>query len=147
MKIKEWITPGIWIGLIFAISSIPNSSIVRTYGVKNNILRFLLSDPVVHAVMFGVLSFLVGHGFRRSFVLLPGKRLILYTFCSTFLFALAVEVYQQLLVPERALEMRDIVFNLVGIGAACGYFLVIFYKSSSMRPHSGKNLSETKQEK
>lgn len=129
-KIINWIILSIWIALIFAISSIPASSITNAYAqLKSTILRFLLSDPVIHTIMFGVLGFLLARSFQKNFSLIGKRNLILWVFLVSFLLALANEVYQQLLIPGRAFEIEDLVWDFIGIGASVGYLSVAFSKT------------------
>lgn len=129
-RVRSWIAPGIWITLIFIISSIPASPIKTIYTeLRSPVLRFLLSDPVGHVAMFGILGFLLGRSFWRSFPLIGKRNLILWAFLASFLLALANEVYQQLLIPGRSFELKDIVWNFVGIGAAVGYLFITFPKT------------------
>ncbi len=47
VSVRSWIVPGVWIVLIFGISSIPAAPLINAYTqLKSVILRFLLSDPV-----------------------------------------------------------------------------------------------------
>lgn len=121
---------GLWIALIFIISSIPASPIKAMYAqLKNPVLRFLLTDPVTHIVMFGILAFLLGRSFWKNFRLMDNKNLILWAFLASFLLALAIEVYQHLVIPGRAFEIEDLIWNLVGIGVAVSYLSITFPKT------------------
>lgn len=139
VRIRSWIAPGLWIVLIFTISSIPVSSIEVIYAqLESPVLRFLLSDPVTHIVMFGILAFLLGRSFWKNFRLMDNKNLILWAFLgaflASFLLALAIEVYQQLVIPGRAFEIEDLIWNLVGIGAAVGYLSITFASRTRKSP-------------
>ncbi|NQS88309.1 VanZ family protein [Patescibacteria group bacterium] len=130
VRVWSWILPGIWIALIFGISSIPAAPLINAYTqLENVILRFLLSDPVSHIVMFGVLGFLLGRSFRNSFPLMGKRNLILWAFLVTFLLSFLNEVYQQLVIPGRAFEIVDLIWNFVGIGAAISCLSIIFPKT------------------
>lgn len=136
VRVRSWIASGLWIVLIFTISSIPASPLIKTYTqLKSVILRFLLSDPVTHLVMFGILGFLLGRSFRKNFPLMGKRNLILWAFLVSFLLVLANEVYQQLVIPGRGFETEDIIWGFVGIGAAVGYFSITFPKTMR-RSHS-----------
>jgi len=129
-SVRSWIMPGIWIALIFIISSIPASPIINAYTqLKSVILRFLLSDPVAHMIMFGVLGLLLGYSFRKNFSLISKRNLILWVFLVSFLLALGIEVYQQLVIPERAFEIKDLIWDFVGIGAAVSYLSIMLPKT------------------
>jgi len=78
VRFRSWVAPGLWIALIFTISSIPASPISKVYTqLTSVILRFLFSDPVGHVIMFGVLGFLLARSFRKNFPLM-GKRNLIY---------------------------------------------------------------------
>ncbi len=130
IRVWNWIVPGIWIALIFIISSIPAAPLINAYTqLKSVILRFLLSDPVTHIVMFGILGFLLGRSFRKSFPLMGKRNLILWAFLVSFLLALINEVYQQLVIPGRGFEIQDLIWDFVGIGAAVIYLFIAFPKT------------------
>lgn len=130
VRIRSWVAVGMWIVLIFTISSIPDSLIINAQTqVKNVTLRFLLSEPVPHMIMFGVLGFFLGCSFRKSFPLMGKRNLILWIFLISFLLALAIEVYQQLVIPGRAFEIEDLIWDFVGIGAAIGYLFITLPKT------------------
>ena len=97
--------------------------------LKNPVLRFLLSDPLAHIVMFGTLAFLLGRSFRKNFPLMGKTNLILWAFLVSFLLALAIEGYQQLVIPGRAFEIEDLIWNFIGIGVAVGYLSITFPKT------------------
>lgn len=64
-----------------------------------------------------------------------GKRnSILWTFLVSFLIALAMEVYQQLVIPGRGFEIKDLTWDLLGIGAAIIYLSIALPKATR-RPH------------
>lgn len=122
--------PGLWIALILIISSIPASPLVKIQTQpKSLILRFLLSDPVTHLVMFGILGFLLARSFWKNFPLMGKRNLILWAFLVSFLLALINEVYQHLIIPGRAFEIKDIIWNLAGIAVAISYFSIILPKT------------------
>lgn len=140
LKIRNWIVPTGWGVLIFIVSSIPASPIMEMYSqLESGILRFLLSDPITHMVMFGVLGFLLGRSFLRNFSSLSKLKLVLSTFVITFFIGLAVEVYQEVFILGRALEMDDIIWNAVGIGIACVFLLISFPKMTK-KPHFTSSL-------
>jgi len=130
IRVKNWVAPGLWIALIFVISSIPASPISKAYSQLTSIvLRFLLCDPVAHLVMFGILGFLLGRSFWKSFPLMGKRNLILWVFLVSFLLALVNEVYQQLVIPGRGSEIEDLVWGLVGMGVAVGYLCITLPKT------------------
>ncbi len=130
INVRSWIVPGVWIALIFGISSIPAAPLINAYTqLESAILRFLLSDPVTHIVMFGVLGFLLGRSFRKSFPFMDKRNLILWAFLVSFLLALINEVYQQLVIPGRGFEIQDLIWDFVGIGIAISCLSIIFPKT------------------
>ena len=137
VRVKSWVVLGMWIALIFTISSIPESLIINPESLiinarsqaKNVTLRFLLSGPVTHMIMFGVLGFFLGCKFRRNFPSMVKRILILWTFLTSFLIALAIELYQQLVIPTRGIEIKDLIWDFVGIGVAVGYLSITFPKT------------------
>lgn len=125
VRIRSWITPGLWILLIFVISSIPASPLIKIQTQpKSLILCFLLSDPVGHVAMFGIFGFLLGRSLRRNFPLMGKRNSILWAFLVSFLLVLANEVYQQLVIPGRGFEIEDLIWGFVGIGAATSYLSI-----------------------
>lgn len=130
VKVRNWIVSGLWVTLIFAISSIPASPLIKIYTqLRSSVLRFLLSDPVGHVVMFGILGVLLARSFWKNFPLMGRRNLILWTFLVSFLLALANEVYQRLITPGRAFEIEDIIWDFVGIGVATSYIFITLPKT------------------
>lgn len=129
VSVRNWVAPGIWIVLIFVISSIPASPLIKIQTQpKSLILRFLLSDPVGHVVMFGILGFLLARSFRKNFPSMGKRNLILWAFLVSFLLVLANEAYQQLVIPGRAFQIEDIIWGFVGVGVAISYLSITFPK-------------------
>ena len=78
------------------------------------LLHFQALDKVVHALLFGVLAFLLA----RSFRLLPiFRRPLLAAFLATVLYGLATEVGQETL-TDRSGELADWGANVLGAAVA-----------------------------
>ena len=126
VRIRNWVAFALWVALIFAISSIPAAPLIKIQNQPQSvILRFLFSDPVGHVVMFGILGILLGRSTQKSFSLVGRGNLILWVFLLSFVLALAIEAYQQLIVLGRSFEVEDIVWDFVGIGVAVAYLCVV----------------------
>lgn len=135
VRVRSWVASSLWIVLIFTISSIPASAVKAMYTqLKSPILRFLFSDPVTHVIMLGMLAFLLGHSLRRNFHLMDKKSLILWTLLATLLVTVGIEIYQQLVIPGRAFEIRDLIWDFVGIGIAISYLFISFPKTIGKPP-------------
>lgn len=100
--------------LIFFLSS-------KSYQV--NIDIFLL-DKVIHFIEFGVLGFLLCLGF---FAFDPSiKKNCIWILSTGSLLALLDEIHQ-FFVPLRAIEVLDLVADVMGIGV--GFFIfILFYR-------------------
>jgi hypothetical protein len=78
------------------------------------LFHFQALDKVVHALLFGVLAFLLA----RSFRLLPVfRRPLLAAFLATALYGLATEIGQETL-TDRSGELADWGANLLGAAVA-----------------------------
>ena len=136
VNLRSWVVVGMWIVLAFTMASIPDPLIINVQThLKNVTLRFLLSERVTHMIMFGVLGFFLGHSFRKNFPSMVKRVLILWTFLISFLIALAIELYQQLVIPTRGIEIKDLIWDFVGIAVAVGY-LSITSPKTARKSHS-----------
>jgi len=102
----------IFAALIFIVSSLPGSELEKVQQYPDNaLLRFLLSDPVMHWGVFAVLSGLLCYGFYQSGTNpIPLSRVILLGIG----YVLFIEIYQAIL-PWRSFGFDDILWGSAGV--------------------------------
>lgn len=97
-----WTVSGAYALAIFALSSQSNP-----FGVQR---LPLFTDKLIHAVVFGGLSFLLHMAWQRSF---PGRASWWPVIAMTALYGLSDEIHQSF-VPGRSMEAVDLLADTVG---------------------------------
>ena len=124
--LRNWWGSVAWLGFIFVICSLPASPLIKIQSEpKVALWRFLLSDPVGHRGMFGVLGVLLGWSLGRTFPQWGGGRVVLGLILLGFILGLITELYQLLVIPGRSFQLSDLVWDLIGLLIASGIFLGI----------------------
>lgn len=133
---KYFFYPAYSFGLLISISAtLPGSELQKIQQLPDNVLiRFLLSDPFMHFLTFGILSFLICYGYRRSAYNVKhrghsankskkanerGKSLktnIPYFNAGLIAvgYSFLIEIYQWIL-PWRSFEIGDLAWNITGV--------------------------------
>lgn len=112
----------LWMGVIFALSSIPGNYIPEQ--------PFDLFDKLVHATLFGILTYLIYRGFQyqdRSFFLKNFSIGIAFFICV--LYGMLDEMHQRF-VPGRTPDVTDALADIIGGGFTSIYLLWHNYRKN-----------------
>ena len=112
MRKGGFIPAGLLALLLWILASLPGEDLQRIQKTpKNRLVGIILSDPVMHFLVFGLLALLISMGFyRESGRSVPLARVAVLALGCGFL----IEVYQGIL-PWRAFGLDDLVWNTVGV--------------------------------
>ena len=85
------------------------------------------ADEAIHTILFGVLFFLLTVGFikQNSFTSIRRKA-ALKVFVLSLIYGIILEVLQELLIPDRSIELSDILFDGIGLLVGWGIFITAF---------------------
>lgn len=118
--------------LIFIVASLPGSDLQKVQEYPNNLLlRFLLSDPFMHFLTFGILTLLICYGYKRSDQTEKGfqygktdsiNSLYIRGGLIGIGYSLFIELYQAIL-PYRTFGLDDLLWNTTGIIIAVLVFI------------------------
>ena len=98
--------------LLWIVASLPGSDLQRIQrSPVSALLRFILSDPCMHFLTFGLLTLLICVGFSRGS---RGAIPLLKVAALASGYGLLIEIYQEIL-PWRAFGLDDVVWNVVGV--------------------------------
>lgn len=101
---------GVWALALALLASLPGEEL---HGLQAALdppwARVLLSDPVLHALTFGLLALLVARALPR-----PGRGTLVRAAALAIGYGLVLEVYQALL-PWRTLGVDDLMWDAVGV--------------------------------
>lgn len=103
----SWLPVGVWAGLIFYLSHIP--SLDTGWGLWDFLLR-----KMAHMVEYAVLCGLLIRAFVRTWPALGLKRLLVWCFLLSLLYAISDEIHQSF-VPGRGPSAMDVLVDSVGI--------------------------------
>jgi len=97
---------------MWVMASLPGDDLERIQKFPENPwLRFFLSDPFMHFLIFGLLTLLIFKGFydedRRSIPLIKIGLI-------SFGYGLLIEIYQGIL-PWRSFGLDDLIWNTIGV--------------------------------
>ena len=108
--------------LMLVTFSIPSEPIEHIANI-NNFLSFILSDKILHALVFGILVWLWCVGAHKK-----GQEPIPYlrVFLGAGGYGLLIELWQYLL-PFRSFDSIDLLFDLLGI--VIGIFIIKLVKT------------------
>ena len=95
----------VWAGLIFWGSSQPVPPEVQ--GLPTG------TDKIIHAVEYGILSYLLARGFRRTVPGWPAGRIAAAAILISGLYG-ALDEFHQSFVPTRTADPTDVVADLAG---------------------------------
>lgn len=108
----------LWVLLILLLGLAPGESMPAT-----DIWDFINFDKAAHFTVFVVLSFLLIVGFSKQYTFRVLRyRAELFAVLTSFVYGLLIEVGQAF-IPDRSLEMADLLANC--LGALTGW--VVFY--------------------
>lgn len=104
-RIKAWAPVVAWALVIFALSSIPGTSIPD--------VGFSFADKVAHICVYGVLGVLFFRAWRRQAPALNDTVALLVSALCTLTYGISDE-FHQLFVPNRSADIFDLVADLIG---------------------------------
>lgn len=110
--ILYWIPALAYNGLIFYLSSLPQSSLVTT-----------IPDEISHFLEFGFLALLILFGLTKGFSSKISKKNLFLTISLSFIIAISDEFHQSFTL-SRTVSLKDILFDLVG---SVSFSLIIFW--------------------
>ena len=112
MKSKSFIPAYLFASFMWIMASLPGNDLNKIQKFPENPwLRFFLSDPFMHFLIFGLLTLLIFKGFYdegRRFIPLIKIGLI------SSGYGLLIEIYQGFL-PWRSFGLDDLIWNIVGV--------------------------------
>jgi VanZ family protein len=117
--LKLWLPVGLWCGVIFYLSSLPN--LATSWGIWDLIFR-----KIAHITEYGILAFLIWRAILHSIKVNLSKTYALSGAVS-LLYAISDEIHQSF-VPTRHASIYDILIDGLGIGLML-YFLIIRKKN------------------
>ena len=108
----SFVPAGLLALLLWIVASLPGDDLQRVQSAPASpLLAFVLSDPFMHFLVSGLLTFLIGMGFHgKSRNPVPLVKVALLASG----YGLLIEVYQGLL-PWRSFGLDDLVWNTVGV--------------------------------
>src|SRR4030042_21975 len=109
-----WVPTFLWIGVIFFLSSLPDSA---TPG------RFLVSDKVLHATEYFILGFLILFALQRT-TALKFSTCFWIVLAAGAVYGLSDEIHQ-LYVPTRHFDLKDLLADVIGILVLFGILWVL----------------------
>ncbi len=108
--VMRLVPAGVWALTLALLASLPGEEL---HGLQTALdpawLRVLLSDPVLHAVTFGLLALLVARAFPQA-----GRGTLVRAAALVIGYGLVLEVYQAVL-PWRSGGMDDLCWDAVGV--------------------------------
>jgi VanZ family protein len=109
-----------WIIAILSVSSVPSIPTLKIHTARADIRL----DYLIHFCEYGILAFLSFLAFAEKEFRLSKRKWILLTL-GLILFATLDEFHQKL-IPGRSFNVKDIMSNVLGIIAVCGFCVVVF---------------------
>ena len=103
MKLKFWLPPVIWAGLIFAATSFPTSGLPPT---------FPHTDKLAHFIIYGILALLLYRAFRMERRYGPWAAVLLSILVASIYGAL--DEYHQSFIPTRTTDLFDWLADTAG---------------------------------
>lgn len=104
----------LWLLLITALSTLPNPQLPG--------FQLLAADKLVHAVVYGVLTWLLLRGGSRSTSRSVGWRERWAAFLFSTLYGVLMEWVQYAFIPGRFYEFDDMLANAVGAAVGAFFF-------------------------
>lgn len=120
MKKNNW---GILLTIFVAILILVLSIIPSDFHGERPVLFFKGFDKLVHALMYGSLSFLVMNEYLKRFR--PRLSLTLIIAFSIFLYSIIMELIQLYLIASRSGEWKDVLANLTGTVLGCSLIIIL----------------------
>ncbi len=115
----------LWMGLIFVLSSIPGNYFPEQ--------PFDLFDKLVHAFLFGILTYLLYRAFQyqdKNFFLKNFSIAIAFFICV--IYGIIDELHQEY-VPGRSPDITDAFADILGSGFTSLYLLLFNYRKQKAR--------------
>ncbi|MDI6736091.1 MAG: VanZ family protein [bacterium] len=112
---KYWFLALIYMGLLFIASSIPGDTLPET--------GIFWGDKFIHAVEYGLLSWIFGKALRTSGNKVFINQAAVFSVMLTILYGISDEIHQ-IFVPLRFPDVYDVVADGIGGILAQGIFLM-----------------------
>ena len=112
MRTTNFIPTYLFSLLLWIIASLPGKDVQKVQSApKSPLLTFILSDPFMHFLVFGLLTLLLCIGFYRE-----SRGTVPFIKVGVLVsgYSLLLEVYQGIL-PWRTFGLDDLVWNTVGV--------------------------------
>ncbi len=122
--LRAWVPAVVYVGLIFAVSSIPGSVFC--------VMPLKIFDKAAHAVEFTGLGLFLMIAFRGSLPDTLKRHAVLFAMGAGFLVGIMDELYQ-LTVPGRAVEFLDWVADVVGVVVGCTTAMIHYRRRDAAR--------------
>ena len=122
--LRAWIPAAVYVGLIFAVSSIPGSIFCT--------MPFRIFDKAAHAVEFTGLGLFLMIAFRGSLPEALRRHALLFALGAGVLIGVMDELYQ-LTVPGRAVEFLDWVADVIGVVFGSTIAMIHYRKRDAAR--------------
>lgn len=114
-----------WMGIIFILSSIPGNYFPEQ--------PFDLFDKLVHACLFGILTYLIYRGFQYQDKSAFFKNFsIAIAFLICVIYGIIDELHQEY-VPGRSPDITDALADILGGGFVSLYLLLFNYRKTKRR--------------
>lgn len=114
-----------WMGIIFILSSIPGNYFPEQ--------PFDLFDKLVHACLFGILTYLIYRGFQYQDKSAFFKNFsIAIAFLICVIYGIIDEIHQEY-VPGRSPDITDALADILGGGFVSLYLLFFNYRKTKRR--------------
>ncbi|MFH1191017.1 MAG: VanZ family protein [Candidatus Omnitrophota bacterium] len=116
---KLWVPVGVWAGVIFYFSSIPD--------LKTGLEYDFALRKIAHIIEYFIFVFLLYRAFRGSFNM-NVFRLFMYPAAFSLLYAISDEIHQYYILG-RSCSMGDVLIDSIGI--IC-FYIVIKFKNRAL---------------
>jgi VanZ family protein len=121
MMFKHFVPAFLWLLFISGLSVMP--------GVQLPSISLFTTDKLAHAVVYGVLMFLILSGFAKARSRRPGLREGLLALLVAGGYGVLMEFVQYKFIPGRFYEVDDMLANLSGAAAAWAGSFVWYRKN------------------
>lgn len=111
----------IWAVIIASLMFLPGSKVP-----SSDLLSSFSFDKIVHFGIFAILSLLMVRGFKKQYAFGKLKQHALrYSLIISMIYGIVIE-YTQSFVPERFVELEDLLANILGCAGGGGLFYLIY---------------------
>jgi len=122
--LRYFLAPFFWAAIIFFLSSIPSADLPDF-----SFWRLISFDKFAHACMYGMLSFLLMKAcYRQYSSWFIRYNAIKFTAIAGIVYGGLIEIYQELLLPDRYGDWLDLIANIIGTFLGIFIFRLIFFE-------------------